>query len=36
MDIITIMLIAIGLSTDSFAVSVSNGLTIKKLMFREY
>ena len=31
MDIISIILIAIGLSMDSFAVSVSNGLTITNL-----
>ena len=31
MDIISIILIAIGLSMDSFAVSVSNGLTIRNL-----
>lgn len=31
MDIISIILIAIALSMDSFAVSVSNGLTIKSL-----
>ena len=31
MDIITIILIAIGLSMDSFAVSITNGLTIKNL-----
>jgi len=31
MDIISIILIAIGLSMDSFAVSVTNGLTIKDL-----
>ena len=31
MDIISIILIAIGLSLDSFAVSVTNGLTIKDL-----
>jgi len=31
MDIISIILIAVGLSMDSFAVSVSNGLTFKKL-----
>ncbi len=31
MDIISIILIAIGLSMDSFAVSVTNGLTIKNM-----
>ncbi|MFH0999216.1 MAG: manganese efflux pump [Bacteroidota bacterium] len=31
MDFITILLIAIGLSFDSFAVSLANGLSIKKL-----
>ena len=31
MDIFSIILIAIGLSMDSFAVSISNGLTIKNL-----
>ena len=31
MDIISIILIAIGLSMDSFAVSVTNGLTIRDL-----
>jgi len=33
MDLITIIIIAIGLSMDSFAVSVSNGLSIKNLKF---
>jgi putative Mn2+ efflux pump MntP len=33
MDLITIIFIAIGLSMDSFAVSVSNGLSIKNLRF---
>ena len=33
MDIITIILIAIGLSMDSFAISISNGLSIKNLKF---
>ena len=33
MDMLTLILIAIGLSMDSFAVSVSNGLTIKGLKF---
>lgn len=33
MDILTLIFIAIGLSMDSFAVSVSNGLTIKNLKF---
>jgi len=33
MDMLTLILIAIGLSMDSFAVSVSNGLTIKDLKF---
>ena len=31
MDTISIILIAIGLSMDSFAVSVANGLTIRDL-----
>jgi len=31
MDIITLILIAVGLSMDSFAVSVTNGLTIRNL-----
>ena len=35
MDIISIVLIAIGLSMDSFAVSVTNGLTIKPLNRKE-
>jgi putative Mn2+ efflux pump MntP len=35
MGIITILLIAIGLSMDSFAVSVSNGLTIRDLDIRK-
>lgn len=34
MDIITLILIAIGLSVDSFAVSVTNGLTIRNLNAR--
>jgi putative Mn2+ efflux pump MntP len=33
MDYITIVLIAVGLSMDSFAVSITNGLTIKDLKF---
>ena len=33
MDIITILLIAIGLSFDTFAVSVSTGLIIKHIKF---
>jgi putative Mn2+ efflux pump MntP len=33
MDYITIVFIAIGLSMDSFAVSITNGLTIKNLKF---
>lgn len=33
MDIITILLIAIGLSFDTFAVSVSTGLAISKIRF---
>ena len=33
MDILTLIFIAIGLSMDSFAVSVSNGLTIQDLKF---
>jgi len=35
MDIITIILIAVGLSMDSFAVSVTNGLTINDLNVRK-
>lgn len=34
MDLISILFIAIGLSMDSFAVSISNGLTIKDLKFK--
>ncbi|MEA2104541.1 MAG: manganese efflux pump MntP family protein [Candidatus Cloacimonadota bacterium] len=34
MDIITLILIAVGLSMDSFAVSVTNGLTIRDLNAR--
>jgi len=33
MDILTLILIAVGLSMDSFAVSISNGLTIRDLKF---
>lgn len=33
MDYLTIIVIAIGLSMDSFAVSISNGLSIKNLKF---
>ena len=33
MEYITIVFIAIGLSMDSFAVSITNGLTIKNLQF---
>lgn len=33
MDYLTIIIIAIGLSMDSFAVSISNGLSIKNLKF---
>jgi len=33
MNFITIIIIAIGLSMDSFAVSIANGLIIKKLSF---
>lgn len=35
MDFLTILFIAIGLSFDSFAVSVSNGLSIAGLKFRQ-
>ncbi len=35
MDIITIFLIAIGLSFDTFAVSVSTGLVIKQIKFKQ-
>ncbi|MCD6091156.1 MAG: manganese efflux pump [Bacteroidales bacterium] len=31
MDLVTLLLIALGLSLDSFAVSLANGLSIKKL-----
>lgn len=34
MDIITIILLAIGLSMDAFAVSITNGIIIKKVKFR--
>jgi len=33
-DIITIILLAIGLSMDAFAVSITNGIIIKKVKFR--
>lgn len=33
MDILTLILIAVGLSMDSFAVSISNGLSIKDIRF---
>ena len=35
MDIISIILIAIGLSMDSFAVSITNGLTIRELNLKK-
>lgn len=35
MDLISIFLIAIGLSFDSFAVSVSSGLILRKIVFRD-
>ncbi|MFC2097013.1 manganese efflux pump MntP family protein [Bacteroidota bacterium] len=35
MDIISIILVAIGLSMDSFAVSITNGLTIRKLNLKK-
>lgn len=35
MDIITIVVIAIGLSMDSFAVSITNGLTIRGLNLKK-
>lgn len=35
MDIITIFLIAIGLSFDTFAVSISTGLVIKQIKFKQ-
>ena len=35
MSLFTIILIAIGLSMDSFAVSISNGLTIKNLKLKD-
>ena len=35
MGILSIILIAIGLSMDSFAVSISNGLSIKELNQKE-
>ncbi|MBN1638363.1 MAG: manganese efflux pump, partial [Ignavibacteriales bacterium] len=34
MDIITIIVISIGLSMDAFAVSVTNGFIIKKIQFK--
>jgi len=36
MDTTTIILIAIGLSMDSFAVSIANGLILKKIYARQY
>ncbi len=35
MDIVSIILIAIGLSMDSFAVSITNGLTIRELNIKK-
>jgi putative Mn2+ efflux pump MntP len=35
MDLITILLIAVGLSFDTFAVSVSSGLTIRQIRFMQ-
>lgn len=35
MDIITLLLIAIGLSVDSFAVSVSSGLILNQITFKK-
>ena len=35
MDIVSVVIIAIGLSMDSFAVSITNGLTIRNLNFRK-
>ncbi len=35
MDIITIILLAIGLSMDAFAVSITNGIIIKKVKFKQ-
>jgi len=35
MDFLTIILVAVGLSFDTFAVSVSNGLSITSLSFRQ-
>ncbi len=35
MDIISIVIIAIGLSMDSFAVSITNGLTIKEINLKK-
>src|SRR5512133_2171360 len=35
MDIITLILIAIGLSVDSFAVSVSSGLILNQITFKK-
>jgi putative Mn2+ efflux pump MntP len=36
MSLLTIILIAIGLSMDSFAVSISNGLTVKNLKAKDF
>lgn len=35
MSILTIILIAFGLSMDAFAVSVTNGIMLRKVKFRE-
>ncbi len=35
MDIVTLLLIAIGLAMDAFSVAISNGTTIKKLKFTD-
>ncbi len=35
MDIITLLLIAIGLAMDAFSVAISNGTTLKKIKFTD-
>lgn len=35
MDLITVLIIAIGLSMDSFAVSIANGIALKNLSIKE-
>lgn len=36
MDIITLLLIALGLAMDAFAVSISTGIILKKISFRQF